>query len=48
MEKNIQNHVKLGRTKELGGKAGVLVGMDLPLVSQGTEAGSDPHIREFV
>ena len=37
-EKNIQNHTKLGRTKELGRKAEVLVGLDLPLVGWGTEA----------
>ena len=30
VEKNIQNHAKLCRMKELGGKAGVLVGLDLP------------------
>ena len=29
-EKSIYNHAKLGRTKELGGKARVLVGLDLP------------------
>ena len=31
MEKNIQNHEKLSRRKELGGKTGVSVGLDLPL-----------------
>ena len=44
VEKNIQNHAKLGRTKELGGKTGVLVRLDLPLTSGGTEAGvRSPH-----
>ena len=38
MEKSIQNHAKLGRMKEPGGKAGVLVGLDLPLEGGGTEA----------
>ena len=28
-KKNIQNHTKLGRRKEIGGKIGVLVGLDL-------------------
>ena len=39
MEKNIWNHAKLGRMKELGGKTGVLEGLDLPSVGGGTEAG---------
>ena len=39
MEKDIWNHRKLGRMKELGGKIGVLVGLDLPLVGGGTESG---------
>ena len=39
MERNIENHEKLGRTKELGGKTGVLVALDLPLAGGGTEAG---------
>ena len=39
VEKNIWNHAKLGRTKELGGKTGVLVGLDLPSEGRGTEAG---------
>ena len=39
MEKNIENHAKLSRTKELVGKTGVLVGLDLPSVGGGTEAG---------
>ena len=37
--KRICRHVKLGRMKELGGKTGVLVGLDLPSVGGGTEAG---------
>ena len=32
-------HEKLSRTKELGGNTGVLVGLDLPEVGGGTEAG---------
>ena len=36
--KNIQNHTKFGRAKELGGKTGVFVGLNLPLVASGTEA----------
>ena len=39
MEKIVKNHAKLGRIKELGGKIGVLVGLDLHLVGEGTEAG---------
>ena len=39
VEKNIQIHAKLGRMKELMGKTGVLVGLALPLVGGGTEAG---------
>ena len=39
MEKNIQNHAKLGRSKELREKAGVLVGLDLPSAGGRTEAG---------
>ena len=38
VEKNIQNYGKLSRTKELGGKTGVLVGLDRPLAGGGTEA----------
>ena len=38
-EKNIQNHAKLRRMKELGGETGVLVGLALPLADGGTEAG---------
>ena len=44
VEKNTYNHAKLGRTKELGEKTRVLVGLDLPLVGEGTEAGVQaPH-----
>ena len=43
--KKIQNHTKLSRSKELGGKTGELVGLGLPSTGGGTEAGSDPHIR---
>ena len=39
VEKNIQNHAKLSRMKELGGKTGVLVRLDLPSEGGGTEAG---------
>ena len=39
MEKNIQNHAKLSRRKELGGKTGVLVGLALPSAGGGAEAG---------
>ena len=48
MEKSIQNHAKLGRMKEPGGKAGVLVGLDLPSVGREIKQGSDPHIRATV
>ena len=44
----MQNHAKLSRTKELGEQTGVLVGLDLPSASGGTEAGSDPHIGTVV
>ena len=38
------DHAKLSRVKELGGKTGVLVGLDLPFVGGGTEAGvQSPH-----
>ena len=49
MEKKTQNHAKLSRMKELGGKTGVLVGLDLYLASGGTEAGglSDPHTGQL-
>ena len=44
VEKNAQNHAKLGRTKELGGKTGVSLGLDLPSPGRGTEAGiRSPH-----
>ena len=33
--------------KELGGKTGVLVRLDLPLVGGGTEAGPDTHMGQF-
>ena len=39
MEKNTQNHAKLSRTKELGGKTGVLAGLDMPWAGGGNEAG---------
>ena len=39
LQKNRYKHAKLSRTKELGGKTGVLVGLDLPLVGGGTEVG---------
>ena len=38
VEKNILNHAKFSRRKELGGKTGVLVGLDLPSAGGGTEA----------
>ena len=44
VEKNIEIHTKLCRMKELGGKTGVLVGLDLPLAGEGSEAGvRSPH-----
>ena len=43
MEKNIKNHAKLGRVKELGGKTGVLVGLDLPSASGELKQGSNPR-----
>ena len=40
----VRTHTKLGRMKELGGKTGVLVGLDLPSSGGGTEAGvGSPH-----
>ena len=39
VEKNIYNQAKLGKTKKLGGKTGVLVGLDLHSVGGGSEAG---------
>ena len=48
-KKNIQNQTKLCRTKELGGKTRVLVGVDLSSLGGGTEAqGSDCHIGTIV
>ena len=42
--KNIQNHAKLSRMKELEGKTGVLVRLDLPSGGGGIEAGvRSPH-----
>ena len=38
-KKNIWNHTEVGRTKELGGKTRVLVGLDLPSTGGGTKAG---------
>ena len=44
MEKNMETHTKLGRTKELGGEMGVLGGLALPSEGGGTEAGvRSPH-----
>ena len=37
-----KNQAKLGRTKELGGEIGMLVGLDLPSAGGGTEAGVWP------
>ena len=34
MERNIKNHTKLGKTKELGRKIGVLVGLNLDVLIQ--------------
>ena len=34
--------------KELGGKTGVLIGQDLPLVGGELKQESDPHIRAIV
>ena len=39
MENNAESHTKLGRTKELKGKTGVLLGPDLPWADGETEAG---------
>ena len=38
MENNIYNSTKLGRTEELEGKTGVLVGLDLCSAGRRTEA----------
>ena len=44
LEKNTENRAELGRMKELGEETAVLVGLDLPLVGEGTEAGvRSPH-----
>ena len=40
--------MKLGRTKELGGKTGVFVGLDLPSQVGELKPGSDPHIGATV
>ena len=48
MEKNTWTHTKLSRTKELGGKTGVLVGLDLPLVGGELMQEFDPYIRAIV
>ena len=47
-EKNILNCAKLGRTEELGGKTGVLAGLDLPRWVGELKQGSDPHSRATV
>ena len=47
VEKNIQNHAKLSRMKELGGKTGVLGGLDLPRLVGELKQGSDPHIGKI-
>ena len=42
--KDVENHAKPHRMKELGGKTGVLLGMDLPSVGGRTEARvQSPH-----
>ena len=44
LEKNTQNRAKLGRTQELRGETGELIGLDLPSMGGGTEAGVQfPH-----
>ena len=44
-EKNIQNHTRLSRMKELGEKTGVLAGLNMPLAGGETEAGvRSPHL----
>ena len=48
MEKNIQNHTKLSRVKDLGGKTRVLVGLDLPSAVGELKQGSDPHMGAIV
>ena len=42
------NCAKLGRTEELGGKTGVLAGLDLPRWVGELKQGSNPHSREIV
>ena len=39
MARNIENHAKLDRMKEPGGKTGVLLELDLSLADGETEAG---------
>ena len=46
-EKNIQTQAELGRRKELGGKIGVLVRLDLPLAGGRTEAGAQSPRRGY-
>ena len=49
LEKNIQNHTKLGRAKEVEGKRGELVELDLPLVGGGKwSRGLIPTIRAIL
>ena len=48
VEKTIQNHTKLRRTKILGGETEVLVGLDLPLAGGELRQGSDPHSGAIV
>ena len=44
LENNTQNRAKLGRTQELRGETGELIGLDLPSMGGGTEAGVQfPH-----
>ena len=38
-EKNIHNHAKLGKMKEIGGETGVVLGLDLLSEGGGTEGG---------
>ena len=44
----MQNHTKFSTMKGLGGKIGVLVGLDLPSVVGELKLGSDPHIGATV
>ena len=48
VEKNIETHTKLSRMKELGGKTGVLVGLDHPQQVGELKQGSNPHIGAIV